>query len=68
MMKAEPRKEDPNMKMMLRSGTHTGEDKGKQPKEDASVHKAPTKQPKFGLKCVKETFMEAKKSFAKDST
>lgn len=35
MMKAEPREEDPNVNMMLRSGATTEEDKGKQLKEDA---------------------------------
>jgi len=40
--------------MMLRSGTATGEDKGKLTKEDAGVRK--------------ETCLEARKSFAKVST
>ena len=46
----------------------TGNDKGKQPKESAWVCKAPTREPKFKLECVKETFMEAKKSFTEAST
>ena len=29
MMRSEPREEDPNVNMMLRSGATTGEDKGK---------------------------------------
>ena len=53
---------------MLRSGITTGDDKGKQIEESVWVHKAPTKEPEFDLKYVKETFMEAKKSFTKAST
>lgn len=34
MMRFEPREEDPNVNMILRSGATMGEDKGKQPKED----------------------------------
>ena len=68
MMMFESREEDSNVKMMLRSGMTTGEDKGKQPEESAWVCKAPTKEPKFDLECMKETFMEAKKSFTKAST
>lgn len=64
MMRLEPCEEDPNVNMMLRSDATTGEDKGKQPKEDTWVHKAPTKE----LEHAKETFMEAKKSFAEAST
>ena len=30
--------------------------------------KAPTKEPEFDLECVRETFMEAKKSFTEIST
>lgn len=45
-----------------------GDDKGKQPEESASVHKAPTKELEFDLEHAKETFMEAKKSFMKAST
>jgi len=68
MMKVEPREEDPNVNMVLRSGATTGEDKGKQPEKDTCIRKAPIKQPEFDLERVKETFMEAKKSFAKAST
>ena len=66
-MKAELCEEDPNMNMMLKSSTTTGEDKGKQLEEDARVRKAPTKQLEFDLEHVKETFMEVKKSFAEAS-
>lgn len=68
MMKAEPREEDPNVNMVLKSGANKGEDKGKKLKENTWVRKAPIKQPKFDLERVKETFMEAKKSFAEAST
>ena len=53
MMRAEPCAEDPNINMVLRSGTVTGEDKGKLTKEDAGVHK--------------ETCLEARESFAEVS-
>ena len=46
----------------------TGDDKGNQPEESASVQKATTKEPEFDLECIKETFMEAKKSFMEAST
>ena len=68
MMRFKPRKEDPNVNMMLRSGITTCNDKGKQLEESAWVHEAPTKEPKFDLECTKETFMEAKKSFTETST
>lgn len=54
MMRSEPRKEDPNVNMMLRSGTGLWEDKGKLTKEDVGV--------------CKETCLEARKSFAEVST
>lgn len=68
MMSSEPREEDLNVKMMLRSGMTTGDDKGKQPEESAWVRKASKKEPDFELECTKETFMEAKKSFMEAST
>jgi len=68
MMRSKLREEDPNVNMVLRSGVTTGKDKGKQPKEDTWVHKAPTKEPEFDLERTKETFMEDKKSFAEAST
>jgi len=68
MMRFELREEDPNLNMMLRSGATTGEDKGNQPKESTWVRKAPVKEPEFDLEHTKETFMEAKKSFAEAST
>lgn len=43
MMRFEPRNKYPNVNIMLRSGTTTGEDKGKQLEEETWVHKAPTK-------------------------
>ena len=68
MMRFEPREEDLNVNIMLRSGITIGDDKGKQPEESAWVHKAPTKEPEFNLECTKETLMEAKKSFMEAST
>jgi len=67
-MRSKPCEGDPNVNMMLRSGATMGEDKGKQPKEDTWVRKATAKEPQFDLECVKETFMEAKKSFVETST
>jgi len=46
----------------------TSDDKGKQSEESVQVCKAPTKDLEFDLECMKETFMEAKKSFTKAST
>ena len=68
MMSSEPCEEDPNVNMMLISGATIAEDKGKQPKEDTWVHKAPTKHPQFDLECTKDTFMEDKKSFTEVCT
>ena len=68
MMRAEPREEDPKVNIMLRSGVKTREDKGKQPEEGEWVCKALEKETGFDLECTKETFMEAKKSFAEAST
>ena len=68
MMRSKPCEEYPNVKMILRSGVTTEEDKGKQPEEDTWVCKAPKKEPEFDLEHTKETFMEAKKSFAEAST
>lgn len=68
MIRVEPNEEDPNVNIMLRSGLTIGDDKGKQPEEDGWVRKAPKKEISFDLEHVKETFMEAKKSFAKAST
>ena len=45
MMRSEPREEEPNVNMMLRSGATIGEDKGKQPEGDTWVRKAPAKEP-----------------------
>jgi len=63
MMRAEPREEDPNLNIMLRSGMMTGEDKGKKHEESEWVCKAIEKEVGFDLECTKETFMEEKKSF-----
>jgi len=68
MMRSESCEEDPNVNMVLRSGATTGQDKDKQPEEDTWVRKAPTKEPEFDLELAKETFMEAKTSFAEAST
>lgn len=68
MMRSEPCQEDLNVNMMLRSGTATGEDTGKQPEESKWVRKAPEKEPEFDLERAKETFMESQKSFMKAST
>ena len=54
--------------MMLRSGATMREDNGKQLEESTWVCKAPAKEIKFDLEHTKETFMEAKKSFAEAST
>ena len=45
-----------------------GDDKGKKPEDSAWVRKGPTKELEFDLECVKETLMEAKKSFMEAST
>ena len=68
MMRSKPREEGSNVKIMLRSSITIGDEKGKQPKEIAWVHKAPRKEPEFDLERPKETFMEAKKSFTEAST
>jgi len=46
----------------------TIKDKGKHLKESEWVCKALEKEVSFDLERAKETFMEAKRSFAKDST
>jgi len=68
MMRSEPREEDQNINMMLRSSMTMGDDKEKQPEESMWVHKAPIKESEFDLEHTKETFMEAKKSFIEAST
>lgn len=67
-MRFEPCEKDQNVNIVLTSGIKTGDDKGKQPEEDGWVHKAPEKEVGFDLEHAKETFMEAKKSFAEVST
>lgn len=68
MMMAEPHKEDPNVNIVLHSGMTTGEDKGKQPEESEWVCKSLEKEVGFNLESMKETLMEAKKSFVEAST
>ena len=68
MMRTEPREEVPNVNIMLRSGMMTSKDKGNQLEEGEWVHKAPEKEVGFDLEHVRETFMEAKKSFAEATT
>lgn len=67
-MRDEPHEGDLNVNIVLRSGIATGDDKGKQPKDNTWVCKAPEKEAKFDLECARETFMEAKKSFIEAST
>jgi len=67
MMMSEPRKEDPNMNMMLKSGVAIGKDKGKLTEVGLGVCKTPAKQHDFNLRHTKRTFMEAKKSFTEVS-
>lgn len=68
MMRSEPHEEDPNVNIVLRSGITAGYDKGKQPEDSTWVRKASTKELEFDLEHAKETFMEARKSFADAST
>ncbi len=44
MMRFEPRDEDPNVNIVLRSGITTGDDKGKQPGKNGWFRKAPEKE------------------------
>jgi len=67
MMRSEPREDDPSVNIMIRTGIATGEDKGKHPEENGWVRKATKKEVGFNLSKAKETFMEAKKSFAEAS-
>ena len=68
MMRYEPCEEDPNVNIVLRSGSATWHDKGKQPEDNTWVRKAPVKEVEFDLEGARETFMEAKKSFIEAST
>jgi len=68
MMRAEPRKEDLNVNIVLRSGIEMGDDKGKQHEDSAWVCKAPAKEAEFDLGRARKMFMEAKKSFVEAST
>lgn len=67
MMRDEPREEDPNVNIVLRSGITIGEDKGKHPEESEWVCKALKKEVGFNIEHVKETVIEVKKSFAEAS-
>ena len=49
MMRSEPREEDPNVNIVLRSGISTGDDKGKQPEDNTWVHKDLAKEAEFDL-------------------
>jgi len=53
---------------VLRSGITRGDDKGKQPKDNTWVRKAPTKETEFNFEHARETFREVKKSLAEAST
>jgi len=66
-MRAELHEEDSNLNIVLRSGIMTSDDKGKQPGEGGWVCKAPEKEFGFDMDHLKETFMEAKKSFVQAS-
>lgn len=68
MVRYDPREEDSNINIVLRSGIATGDDKGKQQEDSTWVQKAPKKKVEFDLECARETFMEVKKRFAKVST
>jgi len=68
MMRFEPREEDLNVNIVLRSSITTRDDKGKQPEESVWFRKAPTKEPEFYLESVQETFKEAKESLTEAST
>jgi len=48
-MRPELRKEDPNVKIVLRSGITMGDHKGKHLEDNTWVHKAPTKEAEFDL-------------------
>jgi len=68
MMRTEPREEDLNVNILLRSGIAMGDDKGKQPTDNAWVHKALEKEDEFDLERAREMFIEAQKSFVEAST
>ena len=68
MMRSEPREEDLNVNIMLRSRIATSDNKGKQLEEGGWVRKASEKETGFHLEHVKETFMELKKIFVEGST
>jgi len=57
-----------NVNIVLRSGIVMGDDKGKQLEDNTWVRKALVKEVEFDFERTRETFMEAKKSFANAST
>lgn len=68
MMRSEHHEEDLNVNIVLRSEIAAGDDKGKQIKDSAWVHKVPVKEAEFDLECAGDTFMEAKKNFVQAFT
>lgn len=68
MMRVEPGEEDLNVNIVLRRGIAMGDNKGKQPENNAWVHKAPGKEDEFHLECAHDMFMEEKKNFIEAST
>lgn len=68
MMRSEPCEEDLNVNIVLQSGIAIDDDKGKQPEDNAWVHKALKKEAEFDLEHACETFMEVKNSFAEAPT
>lgn len=67
-MSSEHHEEDWNVNIVIWSEISMGDDKGKQPKDNAWVCKSLAKEAEFDLEHVRETFMEAKKSFDEAST
>lgn len=68
MMRFGPCEEDPNVNIVLHSGTATGDDMGKQLEDIAWVRKAPAKEAEFDWEHTRKKFMEARKSFTEAST
>lgn len=60
-MRSELREGDLNVNIVLRRGITTGDDKGKQPKDNTWARKSLEKETKFDLEHAREIFMEAKK-------
>ena len=68
MMRVEPHEEDTNVNIDIRTGISMGENKGKQPEDNAWVRKSLVKEGEFDLEHARKTFMEEKKSFVEAST